>query len=197
MTGTLRAMARRGRGRPATGTPTVTTDELLDTALTAFVERGYEGTSVRELARELGVSHNLIPQRVGTKEELWYAAVDRAFSALAGALADAATAHEGEDDVARLRALVERFVEANAARPSLLQLITQEAAAPGPRLDWARHMTATYQPAVVQRAYLVPNAHLEARLVRWAFPELPCHRMAVARATGQAVTEVAAPSAVA
>ncbi|HYI63224.1 MAG TPA: oxygenase MpaB family protein [Acidimicrobiales bacterium] len=51
---------------------------------------------------------------------------------------------------------------------------------------WARHLTATYQPAVVQRAYLVPNAHLEARLVRWAYPELPCHRMAVARATGQA-----------
>lgn len=48
---------------------------------------------------------------------------------------------------------------------------------------WARHMTATYQPPIVQRAYLVPNAHLEARLVRWAYPELPCHRMARARAT--------------
>ncbi len=55
---------------------------------------------------------------------------------------------------------------------------------------WARHMTATYQPAVVQRTYLVPNAHLEARLVRWAYPELPCHRMALARATGQAAPAV-------
>lgn len=49
---------------------------------------------------------------------------------------------------------------------------------------WARHLTGTYQPAVVQRAYLLPNAHLQARTIRWAFPELPCHRMALARAGG-------------
>ncbi|HYI63223.1 MAG TPA: TetR/AcrR family transcriptional regulator [Acidimicrobiales bacterium] len=128
-------MATRGRGRPAGGDPTVATEHVLDAALEAFAERGYDGTSVRELARELGVSHNLIPQRIGTKEELWYAAVDRGFSALAEALADAAATHQDGDDVARLRALVVRFIEANAARPSLLRLINQEATAPGPRLD--------------------------------------------------------------
>ena len=31
---------------------------------------------VREIARRLDVSHNLIPQRFGSKEDLWYAAVD-------------------------------------------------------------------------------------------------------------------------
>ncbi len=129
-------MAPRRRGRPAAGDPaTVTTEVVLDRALASFAERGYAGTSVRELARELGVSHNLIPQRIGSKEQLWYAAVDQGFSALAAALADAATPHEGGDDLLRLRALVVRFIEANAARPSLLRLINQEATAPGPRLD--------------------------------------------------------------
>lgn len=129
-------MPSRPRGRPAAGDPsTVTTEALLDRALASFAERGYDGTSVRELARELGVSHNLIPQRIGSKEQLWYAAVDQGFSALAGALADAAVTQESGDDLQRLRALVVRFVEANAARPSLLRLINQEAAAPGPRLD--------------------------------------------------------------
>lgn len=129
-------MAARRRGRPTADDPsTITTELVLDRALASFAERGYGGTSVRELARELGVSHNLIPQRIGSKEQLWYAAVDQGFNTLAAALADAAVTQEGGDDLVRLRALVERFIEANAARPSLLRLINQEATAPGPRLD--------------------------------------------------------------
>jgi TetR/AcrR family transcriptional regulator len=127
-------MATRGRGRPAAGDPTVGTAQVLDAALEAFAERGYDGTSVREVARALGVSHNLIPQRIGSKEALWYAAVDHGFAALGEALAGAA-AHADGDDLERLRALVVRFIEANAARPALLRLINQEATAPGPRLD--------------------------------------------------------------
>lgn len=129
-------MTSRGRGRPPAGDPaTISTEELLDAALDAFAERGYEATSVRELARSLGVSHNLIPQRIGTKEQLWYAAIDRGFGVLAAALAEAVRDHPDLDDVARLRLLVVRFIEANALRPALLRILTQEATAPGPRLD--------------------------------------------------------------
>ena len=135
-------MSARGRGRPAADDPTtVPTEAILDAALAAFGERGYEGTSVREVARSLGVSHNLIPQRVGTKEQLWYAAVERGFAALAIALVTAVEELDEADDVDRLRALVVRFVEANAANPALLRIITQEASAPGPRLD---HLFTTY-----------------------------------------------------
>lgn len=110
---------------------------MLDAALEAFAERGFDGTSVREVARTLGVSHNLIPQRFGSKERLWYAAVDHGFGRLAVELVDATQALQAEelDELDRLRALVVRFVEANAARPSLLRIINQEATAPGPRLD--------------------------------------------------------------
>lgn len=126
----------RPRGRPPAGDDVLGTDELLDAALEAFAERGFDGTSVRELARELGVSHNLIPQRIGSKEQLWFAAVDHGFGALAAALVEVvAEAGEQADDVARLRALVTRFIEVNARRPALLQIISREAVAAGPRLD--------------------------------------------------------------
>lgn len=49
---------------------------------------------------------------------------------------------------------------------------------------WARHLTGTYQPKVVERAYLDPSARLQARLVRWAYPMLPCAEIATARALG-------------
>jgi TetR/AcrR family transcriptional regulator len=36
--------------------------------------------SVRTLNRELGVSHSLINARFGSKQDLWYVTVDRAFA---------------------------------------------------------------------------------------------------------------------
>ena len=129
-------MGARARGRPPAGDPsTVSTERLLEVALDAFADRGYEGTSVRELARGLGVSHNLIPQRIGSKDDLWHRAVDHGFGQIAAALAAVDTGTDA-GDLERLRALVVRFVEANAARPALLRIISREAITPGPRFDY-------------------------------------------------------------
>jgi uncharacterized protein (DUF2236 family) len=51
---------------------------------------------------------------------------------------------------------------------------------------WARHLTGTYLPAPVQKLYLEPTARLQASVVRWAYPDLPCKAMAIARATAGA-----------
>ena len=121
----------------------VSTEAVLDASLEAFAERGYEGTSVREVARDLGVSHNLIPQRIGSKDDLWRAAVDHGFGKLAVSLASALEAvPDDAGDLERLRAMVLRFVEANAAQPALLRIISREAVAPGWRFDllWERYI---------------------------------------------------------
>lgn len=137
-------MATRGRGRPSSGsTDVVSTEAVLDAALDAFADRGFEGTSVREIARDLGVSHNLIPQRIGNKDDLWRAAVDHGFGQLAVALAAALEEVPADaGDLDRLRAMVLRFVEANAAQPALLRIISREAVAPGWRFDvlWERYI---------------------------------------------------------
>lgn len=109
--------------------------EILDAALLAFSELGYEGTSIRELSRELDVSHNLIPQRFGSKERLWYAAIDQGFGRLSIELLTVLQDPPG-DEVGRLRSMVQRFIEANASHPALLRIINQEATTPGPRLDY-------------------------------------------------------------
>jgi AcrR family transcriptional regulator len=54
----------------------ISNDMLLETALLSCEENGYDGASMREIARRLKVSHNLLPQRFGAKVNLWYAAVD-------------------------------------------------------------------------------------------------------------------------
>ena len=47
---------------------------------------------------------------------------------------------------------------------------------------WARHLTGTYLPSAAQRLYLEPTARLQARVIRWAYPELPCRALAAERA---------------
>lgn len=120
---------------PAVAT-VVSDGALLDLALDAFADGGYDGTSVRELCRRLGVSHNLVHERYGSKEQLWYAAIDHGFRRLAADLGRAAMAVPvGGDDIDRLRAILVRYVEATAERPALIRIINQEAARPGGRLD--------------------------------------------------------------
>jgi AcrR family transcriptional regulator len=134
-------LATRARGRPA---QTAVSDEaLLETALQAFAENGYEGTSVRQIARCLDVSHNLIPQRFGSKEQLWYAAIDRGFGGLQKDLIKEAETL-GSDELQVLRGLILSFIEINAQHPALLQIINQEASQPGPRLDYV--FTTYIQP---------------------------------------------------
>jgi TetR/AcrR family transcriptional regulator len=124
----------RVRGRPTQGS--VVADEiLLDAVLQAFGENGYDGASMREIARRLKISHNLMPQRFGSKKKLWYAAVDYGFGRLQKDLVREAETL-GDDEIEVLRGLIGYFIEINALHPSLLQIINQEASQPGPRLDY-------------------------------------------------------------
>lgn len=123
---------------------TVTDEVLLDQALVVFAEEGFEGMSVRHLCRQIGVSHNLVHERFGTKDQLWRAAIAHGFTSLAVELAESAAAAP-DDPLDRLRAILIRYVEATAQRPSLIRIINYEAMHPGPRLD---HLFKMYlQPA--------------------------------------------------
>jgi AcrR family transcriptional regulator len=136
----------------------VSEPELLDMALHAFADSGYDGTSVREVCRRLGVSHNLVHERYGSKEQLWYAAIEHGFRALAGELGAAAQASEG-DELDRLRAILVRFVEVTAERPALIRIINHEAARPSSRLDFVydRYIRPAHEVADVVLRHLAAD----------------------------------------
>ena len=70
-----RLPGRRGR-------PGHSLDTLLDAAVALFNERGYEATSMDELAARLGVTKSAIYHHVPSKVELLRLALDRALDAL-------------------------------------------------------------------------------------------------------------------
>src|SRR5712672_3213188 len=114
-----RTSAGKRVGRPKAQDAPATVEQILDAAFLAFATYGYDGATVRTLNRELGVSHNLIHQRFGSKQGLWYAAVDRAFSQQVTQLATAfdPTLDEPLD---QLNHTIRRFVRYSAERPELL-----------------------------------------------------------------------------
>ncbi|WP_228800838.1 TetR/AcrR family transcriptional regulator [Nocardia terpenica] len=121
------------RGRPPAELSPASLTEILGAALTVFAEHGFDGTSVAALNRELGVSHNLIHQRFGSKEGLWYATVDWAF----GEIADHMNVDVADGDpLEAVRVTIVRFLQLHATHPQILRLVTVEGAIAGPRLDY-------------------------------------------------------------
>jgi AcrR family transcriptional regulator len=56
--------------------------QLIDIARTLFAERGYEATSIEEVAARAGVSKPVVYEHFGGKEGLYAVVVDREMSAL-------------------------------------------------------------------------------------------------------------------
>lgn len=121
-------------GRPPAGQE-VDGSLLLEGALGAFAEKGYDGTSVRELSRHLGVSHALLTARFGSKESLWFAAIDHALAATRSSWRRLAEDPEA-DDLDVLHQGIIRQVMFSAAHPQVVRIVTHEGAIDSPRIRY-------------------------------------------------------------
>jgi AcrR family transcriptional regulator len=119
----------------ASGNAIASQETILEAALEAFAQRGYDGVSVRELNRQIGASHNLVYHYFGSKDALWRAAIDYGLSRVndtwklddLGPLAD---------PVEKMKVGLRRFIEVTARSPSVQRIMEHEAAIGGPRLDY-------------------------------------------------------------
>jgi TetR/AcrR family transcriptional regulator len=123
---------QRRRGR----TSKVSRERILDASLLEFAKHGYEGATTASVARRIGVTQPLIHYHFGSKESLWRAAVEMAFSQVSSLLEGMGGAVPGEDPRDRLRLIVRRIVRFSSEHPEVSRLIIAESAIPGPRLEW-------------------------------------------------------------
>jgi TetR/AcrR family transcriptional regulator len=124
----------RRPGRPGAGTPAVPEEEsVLRRGLEAFAELGYDRASARELARRLGVSHNFINDRYGSKAAFWRAVVD---SALGAQLAGLPQVDPSLDEAENLRRIITAFYLSAADGPLMARLFVDELNRDTERLDY-------------------------------------------------------------
>ncbi len=133
-----------------------TKQRLLDAALEAFSENGFQGTSTRNIAERAGVHHPLITYHFKNKEELWRAAADRIFTDFNGKLAQVAEAQTNECPKARMSAMIRTYVHYSASRPALHKIMVQEASRPSERLDWLinTHLRPLFEVVVDEIKFL-------------------------------------------
>jgi AcrR family transcriptional regulator len=130
---------------------------LLEAALSAFATHGYDGTSVRELARRVGVSHNLVHHHYGSKRALWQAALGYALAPTGRELLALVAANDRERDwEAANRAGITGAVRLFARRPAAAKIMADESTRGGERLDF------------LFERYIAPFARLLERLLAGA-----------------------------
>ena len=93
--------AARPRGRPGHDR-----EAVLERAIALFNERGYDATSVSDLATALGVTKSAVYHHFPSKEALLSAALDEALEGLGAAVDEAAAATSDGSAYERLRASI-------------------------------------------------------------------------------------------
>ncbi|MEU7969706.1 TetR/AcrR family transcriptional regulator [Streptomyces sp. NPDC049097] len=135
-------MAQRGgkgsdqddRRRARTPQVDLADSEILQRGLEAFAELGYPGASVRELAKRLGVNHNFINDRFGSKEKFWRAAVDHA---LKGPFQQLIANFDSDlDDIELFKCVVRTFHSLAANMPHVNRIISDESVFESERLNY-------------------------------------------------------------
>jgi AcrR family transcriptional regulator len=97
------------------------TQRLLAVAVEVFIARGYDGTSMEDLARATGITKSSIYHHVASKEQLLRLALDRALGALF-----AVTQEKGVTEgraIDRLRYVLGRVVEVLCAELAYVTLL--------------------------------------------------------------------------
>ncbi|MGH7434937.1 MAG: TetR/AcrR family transcriptional regulator [Polyangiaceae bacterium] len=103
-------------------------EEILDVATTLFAERGYEGTSMNDVAERVGMRKASLFYHFATKDALYEAVLDRIVTQVGSSLS-AVYAGQGTL-VDRLEAAADATSRAFSERPFVARLLLREA------MDW-------------------------------------------------------------
>jgi AcrR family transcriptional regulator len=161
-------------------------DRVLDAALRSFGSRGYEATSLDDLAAELGIRKQTILYYFPSKEVLLAAVIDHASlevtTRLVRALVDA------EPGFGRVEAIVRAMFRLAARYPAMLGLLREVSRLGPPASD---RLLGTLSP-LVDRAAAYLEAEMDAGRMRRLDPRLlllSAYSMVTGLATEVAVLE--------
>jgi len=131
----------------AANTAADTRERILEAALAAFAQQGFDGATTRDIATRAGVNLGLIAYHFGGKDKLWREAVHLAFSELRAGLEAVLADSEGSDDRERMRRVIQAHVHFVARKPEFVRLMHDEGKRKGPRMRWLvdRYVKPTFE----------------------------------------------------
>ena len=186
--------AAGGTRVPATREP-YDADAVVDVAVRVFLERGYDGASMGDIARAAGLGKSSLYHHIAGKEELLRRGIGRALDSLFAALDEPACREGRAAD--RLAAIMQRTVEAMTEQPAEVALLLRvrgntatERWALDRRREFDRIVTGVVAEAVADgdvRTDLDPTLvtrlvfGMSNSVVEWYRPEGPMHAPEIVR----------------
>ncbi|MET7751085.1 TetR/AcrR family transcriptional regulator [Micromonospora sp. NPDC005367] len=158
--GVVESQPKRKQRRPVrTRAPQVdlTDSEVLRHGLDFFSDLGYAGGSVREFAKRLGVNHNFINDRFGSKHNFWQAVVDYALEDLRAPLAVAFEVDA--DDAEKLEMVVRTFYSVAANVPQMNRILAAECVLNSERVDY---IYSKYTASLLERVEPIAERLMES-----------------------------------
>ena len=144
-----------------------TRTRVLDAAVGLFGSRGYEATSLDQVAEASGVRKQTVLYHFGDKEGLLTAVIDRSAAELAAAM-EQGLSRPGLEGWDRIEAVVRATFRLAARRPALLGLVREVSRLGGPA---AARLTAALEP-LVHRATAFLEDEMTAGRIRRQDPRL-------------------------
>lgn len=123
-----------------------TTGKIIEAAIAAFSERGYNDSSTHDIAQRAGVNQGLITYHFKSKDALWRTAMDSLFGELRNALAVRMYELREVDVPIYLKLIIREFVRWNAGNQAILRVLIEEGKESGDRIKWLtrRHIKPVY-----------------------------------------------------
>jgi TetR/AcrR family transcriptional regulator len=106
--------------------PLDTRDRVLQVAQQLFAERGYRGTSLRDIAKRIGIKAPSLLHHFPSKQQLYVAVLDRMFQSIEDAANAIAWSKENRQE--RMRQAITDAIDFMVARPDFVRLLWMEMA---------------------------------------------------------------------
>lgn len=107
---------------------------IVDAAIDAFAEHGFDGAGTRDIAARATVTQGLVTYHFASKLDLWRAAADQLFGDLAASLPD--VLDDGAVGPDPARRAIHAYVRFSAQRPQLFHFMVDAGRSDDERMRW-------------------------------------------------------------
>lgn len=127
-------------GRQSDEAAAQTKERIISAALKEFAQHGFEGASLRNIAKQAGTTHGLIRHHFGSKDDVFRAVVDASVNAYKlSNLPVFEIIQRGEhvgDPVSICKQSLSNFAHVSASNPDMMRLLMHEGSYPSKRLTY-------------------------------------------------------------
>ena len=120
--------------------------EILAVAMREFADRGYAGSRIDDIAERMRTTKRMIYYYFGSKEQLFIAVLEQAYSEIRGA--EQALDVEGLDPVSAIRRLAELTYDHHTAHPEFLRLVSIENIHHGAHITKSERLSTLAHPVL-------------------------------------------------